>query len=146
MIGLPERPPTRPAPARTIATPATTSATIARTLEPPPPIEDSAFTSGAGLSELSGPVQSTSCAPAGPTATQFPASRVYKCFVETASSIPGEGKDVLGTGYPFVATVYIKQHSAAWCKENPHADEKGSRGDVRVKLSPVCAGNLTHVL
>ena len=95
---------------------------------------------------ITGPVQTTTCTPAGPSANQFPASRVYKCFVETASAIPGEGKDVLGTGYPFVATIYTKQHSAAWCKENPHADEKGSRGDVRVKLSPACAGNLTHVL
>jgi hypothetical protein len=95
---------------------------------------------------ITGPVLSTQCTPAEPSANQFPASRVYKCFVETASGIPGEGKDVLGTGYPFVATIYAKQHSAAWCKENPHADEKGSRGDVRVKLSPVCAGNLTHVL
>jgi type II secretory pathway pseudopilin PulG len=95
---------------------------------------------------ITGPVQSTSCTPAGSSATQFPASRVYKCFVETASSIQGEGKDVLGSGYPFVATIYTEQHSAAWCKENPHADEKGSRGDVRVKLSPVCAGNLTNVL
>ena len=95
---------------------------------------------------ITGPVLSTACTPAGPSANEFPGSRVYKCFVNTASGIPGEGKDVLGTGYPFVATIYTKQRSAAWCKENPHADEKGSRGDVRVKLSPVCAGNLTHVL
>jgi hypothetical protein len=95
---------------------------------------------------ITGPVRSTTCAPAGASAIQFPASRVYKCFVETASGIPGEGKDVLGTGYPFVATIYTNQHRAAWCKQNPHADEKGSRGDVRVKLSPVCAGNLRHVL
>ena len=95
---------------------------------------------------ITGPVLSTTCTPAGASAIHFPASRVYKCFVETASGIPGEGHDVLGTGYPFVATIYTTKHSAAWCKENPHADEKGSRGDVRVKLSPACAGNLTPVL
>jgi type II secretory pathway pseudopilin PulG len=95
---------------------------------------------------ISGPVLSTSCDAATTDVAQFPDSRVYKCFVETASAIPGEGKDVLGTGYSFVATIYTKKHEAAWCKENPHADEKGSRGDVRVKMSPVCAGKLTAVL
>jgi hypothetical protein len=95
---------------------------------------------------ITGPVLSTNCTPAGATAIQFAGSRVYKCFVKTATGLPGEGSDVLGTGYPFVATIYAKQHRAAWCKENPHADEKGSKGDVRVKLSPVCAGNLTNVL
>jgi type II secretory pathway pseudopilin PulG len=95
---------------------------------------------------IEGPVLSTRCDAASRDVTQFPDSRVYKCFVETASGIPGEGKDVLGTGYPFVATIYTKTRQAAWCKENPHADEKGSRGAISVKVSPVCAGKLTQVL
>jgi hypothetical protein len=95
---------------------------------------------------ISGPVLSTRCEPAAADIIQFPASRVYKCFVRTATGLPGEGGDVLGTGYPFVATVYTRQHRIAWCKENPHADEKGSKGDVRVKMSPVCAGKLSQVL
>ena len=95
---------------------------------------------------ISGPVLSTDCQAAGTSVSQFPASRVYKCFVTTASGLHGEGQDILGTGYPFVATVYAKQRRLAWCKENPHADEKGSHGDVRVKMSPVCAGKLSQVL
>ena len=95
---------------------------------------------------ISGPVLSTSCERAGTATIQFPHSSVYKCFVNTASGIPGEGGDVLGTGYPFVATIYTATRRLAWCKENPHADEKGSKGDVRVKVSPVCAGKLSEVL
>jgi hypothetical protein len=95
---------------------------------------------------LSGPVLSTNCDAGGRSIVQFPASRVYKCFVNTATGLHGEGQDVLGTGYPFVATIYTKQHRLAWCKENPHADEKGSRGDVRVPVSPVCAGKLSQIL
>jgi type II secretory pathway pseudopilin PulG len=100
----------------------------------------------AAAKTIDGPVLSTSCEAAASEVTQFRGSRVYKCFVTTASAIPGEGKDVLGTGYSFVATIYTKKRQAAWCKENPHADEKGSRADVRVKMSPVCAGKLTQVL
>jgi hypothetical protein len=95
---------------------------------------------------LSGPVLSTACEPAGVSTIQFPQSRVYKCFVKSATGLRGEGKDVLGTGYPFVATIYEKQREAAWCKLNPHADEKGSRGDLRVRVSRVCAGKLSQVL
>ena len=95
---------------------------------------------------IDGPVLTTSCDVAPAEVAQFPGSRVYKCFVTTATGLPGEGKDVLGTGYPFVATIYTSRHQLAWCKENPHADEKGTRGDVRVKLSPVCAGKLSQVL
>jgi hypothetical protein len=95
---------------------------------------------------ITGPILSTSCEPAGVAVVQFPQSRVYKCFVKTATGLRGEGKDVLGTGYPFVATIYEKQRTAAWCKQNPHADEKGSKGDLRVKVSPVCAGKLSEVL
>jgi hypothetical protein len=95
---------------------------------------------------ISGPVLSTACEPAGESVIQFPASRVYKCFVTTATGLRGEGSDVLGTGYPFVATIYSKERRVAWCKENPHADEKGTKGDVRVKVSPVCAGKLSEVL
>jgi hypothetical protein len=95
---------------------------------------------------LGGPVLSTSCTPAGSSTRQFADSQVYKCFVKTATGLRGEGTDVLDTGYAFVATAYEAQRRVAWCKQNPHADEKGSRGDVRVKLSPVCAGRLTAVL
>lgn len=95
---------------------------------------------------IGGPVLSTNCTPTSSAVAQFPHSRVYKCFVTTASGLPGEGGDVLGTGYPFVATIYTRARRVAWCKENPHADEKGSRGDVRVRMSPVCAGKLSQVL
>ena len=95
---------------------------------------------------ITGPVLSTKCNPTSAGVAQFPQSRVYKCFVTTATGLRGEGRDVLGTGYPFVATIYTKRRRLAWCKQNPHADEKGSRGDVRVKMSPVCAGKLSQVL
>jgi hypothetical protein len=95
---------------------------------------------------IDGQVLGTSCEPAGPHAVRFPGSRVFKCFVKTAAGIPGQGKDVLSTGYPFVATIYGEARQLAWCKQNPHADEKGMRGDVRVKLSPLCAGKLRAVL
>jgi type II secretory pathway pseudopilin PulG len=95
---------------------------------------------------ITGPILSTKCEPAGPSTIQFPDSRVYKCFVKTATGLRGQGSDLLGTGYPFVATIYAKQHRLAWCKQNPHADEKGSKGDVRVKVSPVCAGKLSAIL
>jgi hypothetical protein len=95
---------------------------------------------------ITGPVLSTSCVAAGESTIQFPNSRVYKCFVKTATGLPGQGNDVLGTGYPFVATIYTKARLLAWCKQNPHADEKGSKGDVRVTVSPVCAGKLSELL
>jgi hypothetical protein len=95
---------------------------------------------------ISGPVLSTRCEAAGEAVIQFPSSRVYKCFVKTATGLHGQGNDVIGTGYPFVATIYTKERRLAWCKENPHADEKGTKGDVRVKVSPVCAGKLSEVL
>jgi type II secretory pathway pseudopilin PulG len=100
----------------------------------------------AAAKTIEGPVLAARCQPASTAVIQFPGSRVYKCFVETATNIKGEGNDVLGTGYPFVATIYARKRQVTWCKENPHADEKGSRGDVRVKVSPVCAGKLTQVL
>jgi len=100
----------------------------------------------AAAKTISGPVLSTRCDPAGTGVVQFPRSRVYKCFVKTATGLRGEGNDVLGTGYPFVATIYSAEHQAAWCKQNPHADEKGSHGDVRVKLSVICAGKLRALL
>jgi hypothetical protein len=95
---------------------------------------------------LTGPVLSTRCEATSADVSEFPASRVYKCFVVTATGLHGEGRDLLGTGYPFVATVYSKRRELAWCKQNPHADEKGSHGDVRVKLSPVCAGRMRAIL
>jgi hypothetical protein len=95
---------------------------------------------------LSGPVLATRCERTSAAVSRFPRSEVFKCFVKTASGLPGEGGDVIGTGYPFVATIYAADGRLAWCKENPHADEKGSHGDVRVRMSPVCAGKLTDVL
>jgi hypothetical protein len=95
---------------------------------------------------ITGSVLSTNCDPTSASVTQFPGSRVYKCFVKTETGLRGEGRDVLSVGYPFVATIYAKQRRLAWCKQNPHADEKGMRGDVRVKTSPVCAGKLSEVL
>jgi hypothetical protein len=100
----------------------------------------------AAAKTITGPVLSTRCQAAGAYVSQFPASRVYKCFVTTATGLKGEGRDVIGTGYPFVATIYAKERRLAWCKENPHADEKGMHGDVRVRMSPVCAGKLSQVL
>ena len=95
---------------------------------------------------ITGPVLSTTCNPTSTAVSQFPQSHVYKCFVKTTTGLPGEDGDVIGTGYPFVATIYEKDRRLAWCKQNPHADEKGMRGDVRVKMSPVCAGKLSQVL
>jgi hypothetical protein len=95
---------------------------------------------------ITGPVLSTRCEATGESVSVFPASRVYKCFVKTATGLRGQGNDLLGTGYPFVATIYSKERSLAWCKQNPHADEKGSKGDLRVKVSQVCAGKLSEVL
>jgi F0F1-type ATP synthase membrane subunit c/vacuolar-type H+-ATPase subunit K len=100
----------------------------------------------AAAKTITGPVLSTSCEAAGEAAIQFPHSRVYKCFVKTATGLRGEGGDILGTGYPFVATIYTKARRLAWCKQNPHADEKGMSGDVRVKMSPACAGKLSQIL
>ena len=95
---------------------------------------------------ITGPVLSTACTPTSAAVSQFPQSHVYKCFVKTATGLRGEGGDVIGTGYPFVATIYEKTRRLAWCKQNPHADEKGSKDDVRVRTSPVCAGKLAQVL
>jgi type II secretory pathway pseudopilin PulG len=98
--------------------------------------------------KLDGPVLSTACDPATRYVIQFPASRVYKCFVKTttghAGVLPG---DQFGTGYPFVATIYTRTRRIAWCKENPRPDEK-TRGHklADVKMSPVCAGKLSQVL
>lgn len=103
-------------------------------------------TARARAKTISGPVLSTSCTSTSPDVAQFPASRVYKCFVKTATGLPGQNGEVIGTGYPFVATIYTHERRLAWCKQNPHADEKGTKGDVRVKVSPVCAGKLSQVL
>ncbi len=95
---------------------------------------------------ITGPVLSTKCTPTGAAVSAFPDSRVYKCFVKTETAVPGQDGEVLATGYPFVATIYSKERRLAWCKQNPHADEKGSHGDVRVRMSPVCAGKMSEVL
>jgi hypothetical protein len=94
---------------------------------------------------IEGPVLGTACEPAGTAVVQFPDSRVYKCFVTTATGLPGQGGEVIGTGYPFVATVYTKARKVTWCKENPQPDEKGRRL-LGVTISPVCAGKLSQVL
>jgi hypothetical protein len=95
---------------------------------------------------ITGPVIHTRCQPTSSAVAQFPRSRVYKCFVTTATGLPGEGGEVLGTGYPFVATIYDHTRRLAWCKQNPHADEKGTRGAIHVRVSPVCAGKLSEIL
>jgi hypothetical protein len=96
--------------------------------------------------KIDGPVLSTSCSPATDNVIQFPHSRVYKCFVSTSPAKPGVLRgDEIGTGYPFVATVYARTRRVAWCKENPRPDEKGRRL-TGVRLSPVCAGKLSQVL
>ena len=95
---------------------------------------------------IDGPVLGTKCEAASIDVVQYPSSRVYKCFVKTATGLPGEGADVLGTGYPFVATIFTNSRKLAWCKENPHADEKGSHGQYRVPLSTLCAGKLSQIL
>jgi hypothetical protein len=94
---------------------------------------------------IKGPVLGTACEAGGKSVIQFPQSRVYKCFVKTATGLRGQGADVLGIGYPFVATIYTKAGRVAWCKENPQPDEKGRRL-LGVRISPVCAGKLSEVL
>lgn len=100
----------------------------------------------AAAKTITGPVISTRCDYTSDDISQFPSSRVYKCFVKTATGLRGQDDEVLATGYPFVATIYNHERRLAWCKQNPHADEKGARGDVRVKMSPVCAGKLSQIL
>jgi hypothetical protein len=94
---------------------------------------------------ISGPVLGTACEAGGKALVEFPQSRVYKCFVKTTTGQRGQGADILGTGYPFVATVYTKAGRVAWCKENPQPDEKGRRL-LGVRVSPVCAGKLSAIL
>ena len=94
---------------------------------------------------IKGPVIGTTCEAAGVAVIQFPKSRVYKCFVKSEAGIPGEGSDILSTGYPFIATIYASAGKITWCKENPQPDEKGRRL-VGVRISPVCAGKLSEVL
>ena len=95
---------------------------------------------------ITGPVLTTKCTAASANVIQFPGSRVYKCFVAINAGFRGEGKDVLGTGYAFIATIYPDSQKVAWCKQNPHPDEKGYRGFQRVRMSPICAGKLSAVL
>jgi hypothetical protein len=96
---------------------------------------------------LDGPVLSTTCSPATANVIKFADSRVYKCFAQTSTGHQGEFyDDRLSTGYPFIATIYARTRKIAWCKQNPHPDEKGDRGFLRVRMSPVCAGKLAQVL
>jgi hypothetical protein len=96
---------------------------------------------------IGGPIVTTTCNAATRNVVIYPASRVYKCFVKTATGQRGQGEDILGTGYPFVATVYQRTHRVAWCKQNPRPDEKTQGHKLAdVKLSPECAGRLSEVL
>jgi hypothetical protein len=95
---------------------------------------------------LDGTVRRTGCQPTPARLAVYASSRVYKCFVETASNVRGEGNDILAEGYPFVGTIYYGTRRIAWCKENPLPGEKGARGAVHVRLSAACAGKLRAVL
>jgi hypothetical protein len=97
--------------------------------------------------KLGGPIVATQCSAAGRYVIQFAHSRVYKCFVATATNLQGEGNDKFDTGYPFVATIYTRTRKLAWCKENPQPGEKTrGHGLARVVMSPVCAGKLSALL
>jgi hypothetical protein len=95
---------------------------------------------------ITGPILGTRCEASPPYDTVYPGSRVYKCFVKTSTGHQGvlEG-DRFGTGYPFVATIYVAQRRLLWCKENPRPDEKG-RQYADSRLSPRCAGKLSAIL
>jgi hypothetical protein len=96
---------------------------------------------------ITGSVVSTTCSAATTDVVQFAHSRVYKCFVQTSPDKRGEGNDVIGTGYSFVATIYTDSRKLAWCKENPRPDEQTQGHSLaNVKLSPECAGKLSAVL
>jgi hypothetical protein len=95
---------------------------------------------------ITGPVLGTKCEASPSYDSVYPGSRVYKCFVKTSTGHQGvlQG-DRFGTGYPFIATIYVAQRKLVWCKENPRPDEKGRQnGDSR--LSPRCAGKLSEIL
>jgi len=94
---------------------------------------------------ISGPVRSTDCEPTSAHAARFPASRVYRCFVKTGTGPATDRGTVVVTGYSFIATIYSRQRTAAWCKHNPQADES-LRREIGVRLSPECAGRLASVL
>jgi hypothetical protein len=97
--------------------------------------------------KLDGPIVATTCEAAAAHAIRYPSSRVYNCFVATASNVRGEGRDLLDEGYPFIATVYFAKHQLAWCKKNPQPGEKTrGHGLARVAMSPVCAGRLAPLL
>jgi type II secretory pathway pseudopilin PulG len=95
---------------------------------------------------LDGTVHRTRCQPTPARLAVYRSSRVYKCFVETAGNVRGEGKDTLAGGYPFVGTIYYGPRRIAWCKENPLPGEKAARGTVHVRPSAACAGKLRAVL
>lgn len=95
---------------------------------------------------LAGPVKSTRCGSSGASVSVYPHSRVYHCFLTSVDNIRGEGKDVLATGYPFLATIYFAKHRLAWCKLNPQPGEKmRGKGLAHVPLSPACAGKLAQI-
>jgi hypothetical protein len=95
--------------------------------------------------KIAGPITGTRCGPSGESVRVYPSSAVYHCFV-TAKNFQGEGKDVLATGYPFLATIYYAKHQLAWCKLNPQPGEKTrGKGLAHVPLSRVCAGKLAAI-
>jgi type II secretory pathway pseudopilin PulG len=95
---------------------------------------------------ITGPILGTRCEPSPSYDSVYAGSRVYKCFVKTSTGHQGVlHGDRFGTGYPFVATIYVAQRRLVWCKENPRPDEKGRQnGDSR--LSRSCAGRLSEIL
>jgi type II secretory pathway pseudopilin PulG len=96
--------------------------------------------------KLEGPIVGTKCQPSGRSVEIYPRSGVFHCFV-TSENIQGEGKDVLGTGYPFIATIYYGKHQLVWCKLNPQPGEKTrGKGLARVTVSKACAGKLSALL
>jgi hypothetical protein len=96
---------------------------------------------------MTGRVRRTHCDAVPRFDTVYAHSRVYRCFVTTSGDFHGTiGHGVFATGYPFVATIYPRDRRLIWCKENPHADEKGGRDSYNATLSPRCAGKLNEVI
>jgi type II secretory pathway pseudopilin PulG len=97
---------------------------------------------------MTGSVRGTHCDPVPSYDAVYPHSRVYRCFVTTSADFHGTvgNGGTFASGYPFVATIYPRTRRLVWCKENPHADEKGGRDSFNVTLSPRCAGKLNEVI
>jgi hypothetical protein len=98
--------------------------------------------------ELHGSVGGTRCEASSAASARYPASRVYRCVTYDRPRT-GAGSGIT-TGYSFVATIYTRARSIAWCKHNPQAGiaQPGGTADQagHVRLSPVCAGRLADLL